>query len=156
MLEKTTRLISENLARAVNRRVFLKRAGETMFAGVAALAAGHLIPTMAGATASGGSAVEGITGSPQCAPPGPYCNTGQGILSGCRGGSCYQHMVGRTIYQCRVYYQWYQAGCWTTSIGGGRYWVCCDCECGQPRVASCGCAQLSSSPVPRPDAPTKA
>jgi hypothetical protein len=155
MLEKTTRLVSENLARAVNRRSFLKRAGEVTFASVAAIAAGHTATGLALAGVRRQPMDRDVTPStpPQCAPPGPYCNlNGVNEPNGCRGGACYQHMVGGQVYQCRVYYQWYQAGCWTTPVSGG-YWVCCDCECGTPRVASCGCAQFSTAPVPRPDSP---
>ena len=147
MLEKTTRLVSENLARAINRRSFLKRTGETAFAGLMALASGHMVPSFASA-ASGGP--KPPTPTPQCAPPGPYCNTGGGILSGCHGSSCFQHLYNGQVYQCRVYYTYYQAGCWTTASSGG-YWTCCDCECGNPRVTTCGCAQFSQSPAPRPD-----
>jgi len=149
MLEKTTRIISENLARAVDRRAFLKRTGETAFAGLAALAAGHLVPAMA---AAGGGSPVAVPKTPSCAPPGPYCNlTGVSEPNGCHGASCFQHLYQGTVYQCRVYYI-YQAGCWTTAATGG-YWTCCDCECGSPRVTTCGCAQFSSSPAPRPDSP---
>jgi hypothetical protein len=58
-------------------------------------------------------------------------------------------MVSGTVYQCRIYYI-YQAGCWTTAATGG-YWTCCDCQC--TNGSTCGCAQFSSSPSPRPDLP---
>jgi hypothetical protein len=149
VLEQTTRIFSENLARAINRRSFLKRAGETTFAGVAALAAGHLVPSLAAAGASPGSSPR----TPTCAPPGPYCNlNGTNEPNGCHGSSCYQHRVSGTVYQCRVYYTYYQAGCWTTAVTGG-YWTCCDCRCNDGGSSTCGCAQFSSSPVPRPDGP---
>jgi hypothetical protein len=151
MLDQKVRIISEGLARAIDRRKFLKQTGGTVFAGMTALAAGHVLGGKA-------SAVERqpTYNPPQCAPPGPYCNlNGVNEPNGCRGGSCYQHNYQGTVLQCRVYYQWYQAGCWTTASGGG-YWVCCDCECfnnsGQ-RMMSCGCAQFSSQPLPRPDSP---
>ena len=155
MLEKSTRVLSENLARAVNRRTFLKRAGEVTFASIAAIAAGHTATglALAGVRRQPGSKESTPQMPPQCAPPGPYCNmNGVNEPNGCRGGACYQHVIGGTTYQCRVMYGWYQAGCWTTPVQGG-YWVCCDCECGQPRVALCGCAQFSANPVPRPDGP---
>ena len=148
MLEKTTRIVSENLARAIDRRSLLKRMGETAFAGLAALAAGHLVVAPAAAHAGPGT----VPRTPSCAPPGPYCNLdGTNEPNGCHGASCFQHLSDGTVYQCRVYYI-YQAGCWTTAATGG-YWTCCDCECGTPRAATCGCAQFSSSPAPRPDAP---
>jgi len=144
--------LSEGLARAIDRRTFLKRSSQALFAGVATLAAGH---GLAGQAAAQGSGPQPPLASPQCAPPGPYCNTGGGILSGCHGGHCFQHLYNGQVIQCRVYYQYYQTGCWTTPSGGG-YWTCCDCEClnsGGQRVATCGCAQFSSSPIPLPDAP---
>jgi hypothetical protein len=148
VLEKTTRLFSENLARAIDRRAFLKKAGQTTFAGIASLAAGHLVLSPAAANGVGV-----VPRTPQCAPPGPYCNiTGINEPNGCHGGSCFQHMVSGQVYQCRVYYTYYQGGCWTTSVTGG-YWTCCDCRCSDPSSSTCGCAQFSGAPAPRPDAP---
>ena len=148
MLDKATRILSENLVRAIDRRDFLKRTGETVFAGVITLAAGHtLAPTaLAGAQRPAPPAV------PRCAPPGPYCNLdgNNSDPNGCHGGSCFQHRINGQVEQCRVYYSFYQAGCWTTADAGG-YWTCCDCECGTPRLSSCGCAQFSMTPSPRPD-----
>jgi hypothetical protein len=147
------RILSEELARTLGRRKFLKQAGATMFAGIAALAAGH--------TLNGTSAANGITPGkqpmiPECSPPGPYCNlNGVNEPNGCHGGSCFQHLYQGQVIQCRLWYCCYQAGCWTTPSGKG-YWTCCDCECfnsaGQS-VATCGCAQYSTQPVPRPDGP---
>ena len=153
MFDQKVRILSEGLARTLDRRKFLKQTGTTMFAGIAALAAGH---TLAGNSVAAGAPVKAPM-VPQCAPPGPYCNLNGNTQepNGCHGGSCYQHRVSGTIYQCFVYYQWYQAGCWTTPVSGG-YWTCCDCQCrnssGQ-NVQSCGCAQFSTGPVPRPDGP---
>ncbi|HKP52777.1 MAG TPA: hypothetical protein VJ183_08985 [Chloroflexia bacterium] len=154
MFDQKIRILSEGLARTLDRRRFLKQTGTTMFAGIAALAAGH---TLTGnAAASSGTTNSKAPMAPQCAPPGPYCNlNGVNEPNGCHGGSCFQHRTGGQIYQCYVYYQYYQAGCWTTPVTGG-YWTCCDCDCrnsaGQ-RVATCGCAQFSTGPVPRPDGP---
>src|SRR6476660_5042195 len=112
MLENTTRIVSENLARAIDRRAFLKRTGETAFAGLAALAAGRLLTAPAAAGTGPGTAPR----TPSCAPPGPYCNlNGTNEPNGCHGGSCFQHLYSGTVYQCRVYYI-YQAGCWTTAV----------------------------------------
>ncbi len=151
MFDQKVRVLSEGLARTLDRRKFLKQTGTTMFAGIAALAAGHAMGGNASAT--GIRSKEQITIS--CSPPGPYCNTGAGDLSGCHGGRCFQHTYQGIVRQCRVYYQYYQAGCWTTPSGSG-YWTCCDCECmndtGQ-RVGTCGCAQYSTAPVPSPDGP---
>jgi hypothetical protein len=151
--DRKVRILSEDLARTLDRRKFLKQAGATMFAGIAALAAGH--------SWSGVSSANGITPSkqplvPVCSPPGPYCNLNGNTQdpNGCHGGSCFQHLYQGNVLQCRVFYI-YQAGCWTTPSGGG-YWTCCDCEClnsSGTRVASCGCAQYSTQPIPRPDGP---
>ncbi|MEO6456847.1 MAG: hypothetical protein ABIO92_01025 [Chloroflexia bacterium] len=148
MLEQKVKILSESLARGMDRRKFLKQTGSTLFAGMATLAVGHVLGSKASAAGTLPPKIE-IT----CAPPGPYCNTGGGDLSGCHGSSCYQHLYNGEVMQCRVYYI-YQAGCWTTAVSGG-YWVCCDCECfntaGTRRT--CGCAQFSTQPVPRPDGP---
>jgi len=148
MFERTTRVLTENLARAMDRRAFVKRVGQVTFASVAALAAGQAMPLIASARER--SPLPPV-GSPQCAPPGPYCNTGGGDLSGCHGGSCFEHLYQGQVVQCRLWYI-YQAGCWTTPSGGG-YWTCCDCQCYQNDVVvnSCGCAQYSGNPQPRPD-----
>lgn len=148
MFEQKVRVVSEGLARTMDRRKFLKGTGTTIFAGLAALAAGHALGSSAAA-----SGKRPPLGGPQCAPPGPYCNSGGGPLSGCNGGACFQHLHNGNMLQCVVMYGWYQSGCWTTPVGNG-YWTCCDCGCG-PNGGSplCGCAQHSSEPVPRPDGP---
>lgn len=147
MLEQTTRIVSENLARAVDRRTFLKRSSQAAFAGLIALAVGGAFPGKAAAAGT-----QPPTPTPNCAPPGPYCNNGGGILTGCHGAHCFDHLVSGTLYQCWVYYQYYQGGCWTAS-GSGGYWTCCDCACGNPQVATCGCAQFSGTPSPVPASP---
>jgi len=147
LFDHTTRLLSESLARAVNRRTFLKRASQTTFAGLATLAAGHVLtgPAAAARNPNGKPETPFIT----CSPPGPYCNTGAGNLSGCHGAHCWQHLYNGQVVQCQVYYQYYPGGCWTSGDG----WVCCDCACGTPVVAHCGCAQHTGSPTPSPDRP---
>jgi hypothetical protein len=134
MLEYKIRLVSEALARAMDRRTFLKRLSGTVAAGVSAMVLG---PSLA---AAGVKAGPGIEGGPSCAPPGPYCNIGTGILSGCRGGHCYQHGTSPNTVTCVVYYTFYGTGCWTTAVSGGN-WVCCDCRCSNN--ATCGCAQFN-------------
>ncbi len=154
MFEQTTRVLSENLARAVNRRTFLKRASQGTFAMVATIAAGHSLSERAAAMKgpSGGPGYDPLT--PQCSPPGPYCNLdGQNNPNGCHGAHCFQHRSNNVVLQCQVYYQYYQAGCWTTAASGG-YWTCCDCACGPNGSAPhCGCAQFSAGPLPLPDGP---
>jgi len=144
MLEQRVRLVSETLARALNRRTFLRRAAGTVVSGVASLAMGSLLTNSSvRAAGSKAPAIPLIT----CSPPGPYCNTGAGSLSGCHGAHCYQHLYNGTVYQCQVYYQYYAGGCWTSGDG----WTCCDCSCGSPRVATCGCAQYNPAPVVQPN-----
>ena len=146
MFEQKTRIITENLARSINRRTFLRRTGEVAFVGMAALAAGKGLPAFAAKSTRPPQPTV-----PSCSPPGPYCNlNGISEPNGCHGSSCFQHLSGGTVQQCRVYYTYYQAGCWTTAVTGG-YWSCCDCRC--DNNSTCGCAQFNGSPAPRPDAP---
>src|SRR5437667_11613725 len=108
MLERTTRIGSESLARAIDRRSLLKRTGETAFLGLAALAAGHLVVAPAAAGTSPGSPPR----TPSCAPPGPYCNlNGTNEPNGCHGASCLHHLPRGPVFHIRLYY-FYQAGCW--------------------------------------------
>jgi hypothetical protein len=147
-MDHKVRVLSEGLARGVDRRGFLRKAGSAVFAGVAALAAGH---SLAGSVAAGTQSSR-IPRRPRCAPPGPFCNIdGNNEPNGCHGAQCFQHVREGALMQCRVYYLFYAAGCWTTADGGG-YWTCCDCECfggGQPRT-TCGCARYSTDPIPMP------
>jgi hypothetical protein len=121
------------------------------------LAVGHGLPGRAAAK-SGGPTTSKAPMPPQCAPPGPYCNlNGVNEPNGCHGGHCFQHRYNGQVLQCRIIYNWYQAGCWTTPVSGG-YWTCCDCGCGQnpPYQPYCGCAQFNGPtqpPLPQPDAP---
>src|SRR5438477_1283291 len=109
----------------MDRRRFLKQASGTIFGGLAAAAAGHLMSGSASAQTEPGQQ------APACSPPGPYCNY-QGIYppqpNSCHGASCFQHVWGGQLLQCRYQQGSYQAGCWTTPSQGG-YWTCCDCEC---------------------------
>lgn len=138
MLEQKVKIFSEALARAVDRRTFVKRVGAGVMAGVSALVMGPLVARsgMTPASASASLASPNIS----CAPPGPYCNNGGGDLSGCRGGHCYQHNGG----SCVVYYTFYTTGCWTTAVSGG-YWTCCDCQCS---TGTCGCASFNPGGSP--------
>ena len=155
MIEQKIRLLSEGLARAVDRRKFIKEASAAIFTGIAALASGH-------ALVEGASADGGVAGRPkrvpECAPPGPYCNlNGVNEPNGCQGGSCFQHRFNNEVLQCRLSYIWgyKEAGCWSTKVAGG-FWTCCDCECvggGGSLTTYCGCAQFSADPPPRFDRP---
>jgi hypothetical protein len=162
MLENRIRHASEDLARVLDRREFIKKTGSAVFAGLISLAAGHALAGEASAR-TGRARLPNV---PMCAPPGPYCNTNganepNGCLNSRPGGPysarCLQHLhEGQSLY-CRVYYKYYQGGCWTQADKGG-YWTCCDCECsvepGGVRIATCGCAGFSGTPVPDPDRPT--
>jgi len=151
-LERTTRILSEGLARAIDRRTFLKRASQVTAAGLMALAAGHGLAGQAAAVRGGPQPPQPPT--PLCGPPGPYCNTGSGNNSGCHGAHCFQHLYQGQVIQCRTWFAFYPVGCWTTADStNGGYWTCCDCECGQPQTTACGCAQWSSAPLPQPDRP---
>ncbi len=155
-LDKATRFASEGLARSLDRRSFLKRAGTSAFLMLAGIASGQMLTSRA-VRAQATPPTDPTRPAPilspnspniSCSPPGPYCNIGGGDTSGCQGGNCYQHLYNGTVVSCSLYYQYYAAGCWTTSAGGG-YWTCCDCECfnsSGTRVATCGCAQFSGTP----------
>jgi len=139
MLEQRIRTVSEALARGINRRTFLRHTGTAVVSGVSTLVMGSLLANSpVNAAGRKGPLIPAIT----CSPPGPYCNTGAGNLSGCHGAHCYQHLYNGTILSCEVYYQYYAAGCWTSADG----WTCCDCSCGSPRQTTCGCAQQHSAP----------
>ncbi len=149
MLDQTIRVFSEGLARALDRRTFLKRTAGTIASGIAALVMGPML-----AANSRAIAAPLIPTVANCAPPGPYCNLdGQNEPNGCRGASCFQHVSSGQLLQCRVYYIYAITGCWTTSSGGG-YWTCCDCTCTNGTTnASCGCAQYSGAGGAVPDLP---
>jgi len=142
MLEQRIKVISEVLARNMSRRTFVGRVGGAVTSGIAGLALGvSLAPGTTRAAAQKGPTIPTIT----CAPPGPYCNTGTGTLSGCHGAHCYQHLTGGQVRMCHVYYQFYPGGCWTSGDG----WTCCDCQC--DGGATCGCAQFNGTPVAQPE-----
>jgi hypothetical protein len=149
MLEERTRLASEQLARTMDRRAFLKRTGNVLFASLAAVAAGHVAPALA------------LAGIGDAQPPrvpecitmrDGYCNRDGNNKdpNACHGASCFQQVWNGELLHCTLHYNPYATGCWTTPVTGG-YWVCCDCECGNPIQSLCSCAQWSGSPAPRPD-----
>jgi hypothetical protein len=139
MLEQRIRIVSEALARAVNRRTFLRQTGSAVVSGVAALALGSILSSST-AKASAQKGKGPLVPAISCSPPGPYCNTGGGDLSGCHGAHCYQHLSGGQVLTCQVFYVYYNVGCWTTSG-----WTCCDCMC--TGNVPCGCAELLGNPV---------
>src|SRR5205085_1981097 len=155
MLEQTTRIWIENLARAIDRRTFLKRTGQATFLAVAGLAAGHGLAGRAFAQRRTpySSPQPAPPGTPDinCSPPGPYCNTGGGNLSGCHGAHCFEHLNGGQVRTCHVYYAYYPSGCWTSGSGTSA-WFCCDCQCSDG--STCGCAQQNVSQPPQPDRPS--
>src|SRR5438046_701847 len=111
MLEQTTRIVSENLARNMDRRRFLKRMGEALFAGVATMSVGRVTSAFA---VAGGQSTQPIV--PVCNPPGPYCNVdGVNEPNGCHGSACFQHLYAGQVLQCRLYYAWFPYGCWTNA-----------------------------------------
>lgn len=147
MVGQKIRVVSETLARTMDRRGFLRRTGTTVVGGLMALAAGQ---ALGGTSSARYIRQPKFPAVPSCTPPGPYCNLdGNGQdPNGCHGARCFQHLSGGTVYACRVYYTYYPQGCWTRAIDGG-YWTCCDCECGGG--GTCGCAQFSLDPQPNPD-----
>src|SRR5436309_3363714 len=102
VIDRWTRFASEELARTLDRRGFLKRAGSAAFLTVAGLATGRaLTGGMRAAQAAGGTGgtrpapwpvAPGVPMTPNCAPPGPYCNlSGVNQPDGCQGANCYQY-----------------------------------------------------------------
>lgn len=144
MLDQKIKVISESLARGMNRRSFVKRAGGAVVATVSTFALGPLLSNRA-RQVSAAPLIPAIS----CSPPGPYCTIDGTNLSGCHGGHCFQHLNSGTVRQCVVYYQYYSTGCWTTTSGGG-YWTCCDCDCGSG--VHCGCASFNAG-TPPPNTP---
>ncbi len=132
--EDRTRLLAEGIARAIDRRAFLKQASTTVFALIAALVLGRL---------SEGKALADDNGC-SCSPPGPYC-------SNCRGADCYMH----DGYMCYINRDYYPTGCWSSYCNGrGRapgYYMCCDCFCNGGSM-SCGCRDFRTvgPPVTHP------
>jgi len=142
LLDTCTRYVSETLARAVNRRTFLWRAGGGVFLALITWTAGL------GFGPRRAAAQTGAGGLPCCTPPGPYCNLdGNGHQpNGCQGANCFEHLDAGVVLTCAISAQYFAAGCWTTHCNGG-YWTCCDCACsdghGRP-IVHCGCAQFST------------
>jgi hypothetical protein len=143
--EQRIRVVSEALAREVNRRTFLKRAGGAVVAGVVALV---MAPALGGRD-NNAAAAPRLPNVANCVPPGPYCNLdGQNEPNGCKGASCFQHFSAGQVVQCTPQYGYQTTGCWTT-IDGNGYWTCCDCDC--TNGSSCGCAQYTYGPGVFPD-----
>lgn len=156
MVEQRIRVISEALARGLDRRSFLRRTGGTLVAGVVSLVLG---PTLA-TRVPGVSAAPLIPETARCSPPGPYCSLdGQNEPNGCNGADCFEYMSSGQVLTCVVDYRFYAGrGCWTT-IDGNGYWTCCDCSCsnaaGTITNVSCGCAQYTRAGSSLPGAPTR-
>jgi len=146
MLEQKIKVASEALARGINRRSFLQKAGGAVVGGVTAMVMGPMLGK--GATTAYAKSI--VPSTPNCAPPGPYCNyegNNPPQPDACHGAHCFQHMSGGQVRACHVYYAFYPAGCWTSS-GSGGFWTCCDCQC--DGGSTCGCAQFSGTPAPTP------
>jgi hypothetical protein len=147
MLEQKIRNFSESLARGIDRRAFLRRSGGAVAASISALVLGPLLAN----SPSRASAGTLLPNTPNCAPPGPYCNLEGGSPpqpDACRGAECFQHNPGSGVVACHVYYAFYQVGCWTSG-GSGGYWTCCDCQCNGG--STCGCAQFHPTNAPIPE-----
>ena len=150
-VDRLTRFASEDLARSLNRRTFLRRAGNTAFMLIAGLAGGRWLGPRPAYAARGPLPPQpALPNAPVCTPPGPYCNyegNNPPQPDACRGAHCFQHFNGGKLQQCHLFYSYFPTGCWTNAASGG-YWTCCDCRCDNGSM--CGCAQFSLSPAPLP------
>src|SRR5947199_8139667 len=100
MIRQPTRSITFHFTRSF-RCAFVKRTGEVVFAGLAAMASGRMVPAFATAGTGGGPPTPTV---PACSPPGPYCNlNGVNEPNGCHGGSCFQHLNAGQVVQCHLW-----------------------------------------------------
>jgi|SRR6478609_11713086 len=111
---------SEELARQVDRRRFMRRIAGAAFGLAATVATGKTLPQAA------------LTSGCFCSPPGfGYCTYRN--ASYCNGAQCAGGCTFNTNY--------YPGACWTTitcNYGDGwcGYYACCDCWC---YGSQCGC-----------------
>src|SRR4051794_19228993 len=105
MLEQRIKLISESLARTLDRRMFLRGAGSAVVSGMSALMLGPSLSTVPTPDLPPGPAPR----TPICNPPGPFCNLDGNFEdpNGCHGGHCFQHLNFGVVRTCRVFYQFY-------------------------------------------------
>lgn len=133
---------SEELARQIDRRRFLRRAAVTVFS-IATAAAVNLIPHST-ASAAYCPVINAETGSGNC-----QCDFPNGECAGCNGLS-YNCPSGCTR-DTSTWGQPHPNGCWCSAICGScfqYYYVCCDCKCsGSP----CGCSEYFSYPGAGPN-----
>ena len=101
-------ILSESLARNIDRRTFLKRTSQSVFAGLLAVAVAtgcRVAPPLAAAPK-----LRRRPSRRSARRRAPTAIRGGGILSGCHGGHCFQHLYGSDVLQCRVYYQLLSVG----------------------------------------------
>jgi hypothetical protein len=138
--------VGEGLARLLNRRQVLQRAGVAVFGAVAAW-------TVEGVRGNSALAqtCSFVTGNCGCSPPGGvYCN---GLdPSFCAGSACSGGCYWDESYR-------YAGACWCSATcqydgGGSGYYHCCDCNCyGQ----LCACREFvptGGSSAPGPTVPS--
>lgn len=118
--------VSENIARTVNRKTFIKTVMASAFASLAVLTV-----NVQKGSAAAYSWCE-AWGS-YCSPPNnktcPGCNSSSKCPSG---------------YKVSKAWGYQSTGCWCATGGGGWDWVCCDCTKGAnvntQYSADCGCS----------------
>ena len=117
--------IGEGIARAMDRRGFVKKAGIALFGAVTTFA---VRAPFARATGPCPNPSDQCT----CRPPnGWFCT--QFNLSFCSGSSCESNV-------CWYNFNYYPDACWCSKCCSGTYYHCCDCWCpwsGGP--VQCGC-----------------
>ncbi|MFE4525027.1 hypothetical protein ACFRCQ_23465 [Cytobacillus firmus] len=126
-IDRFSRLISENIAREVNRKTFLKTILTSAFAGIAVFSV-NLNRTSAGAL----SWCEQWRSDSNCTPPwGKFCS-GCTTSTKCPSG-----------YKVSKAWGYSSTGCWCLPGGPGYDWTCCDCTKGadvtKTYSSDCGC-----------------
>jgi hypothetical protein len=137
---------SAGLARHLDRRRFLRRGAEGVFAGVTAVAMGHIslgsflrsLPKLTGLPTD----CESCTGCDTyaCCGPSPACG-GSCCGDNCCSGGLGSHICKNSSGYCSPYNDWSGQNCWshtTCSFGCCYVTVCCDCQSNCSVDSRCG------------------
>lgn len=148
MNESPIRILTEEFARQISRRRFLRRTVDVVFAGMAAVALEGIHFSRTAAASCEGQYSPGFCG---CSLPlGGSCTAYD--QRNCNGADC----ANGCVYSgCGGYSD--SASCWCTDVccygSTSGYYICCDCLCSSH---CCGCAQFVSTSGCSPDQPMAA